>query len=238
MRLITWNCRVGGFRKKARHIAPLRPDVLAVQEVENIDSQPILEGEDQPTFRNRVADPAYPKRAIGVFSYTDVALDPVDLSDTMYAFRRFEARRAGLLFQVAAVWNAATESRDTSYRQAHHGLRCHDAWIRRRPTVVLGDFNGNASYRGGDWQELSDLMAVLGLVSAYHHHFGEAFGRESRPTYFHHGKGSGFHVDYCFLPEAWATCIANVEVGLHRDWHEISDHVPLTVDLALPDPPA
>lgn len=34
MRVITWNCRVGGFRKKANQIAPFRPDVLAVQEIE------------------------------------------------------------------------------------------------------------------------------------------------------------------------------------------------------------
>lgn len=35
--LITWNCRVGGFRKKSAHIATYQPDVLAVQEVEPLD---------------------------------------------------------------------------------------------------------------------------------------------------------------------------------------------------------
>jgi endonuclease/exonuclease/phosphatase family metal-dependent hydrolase len=49
-------------------------------------------------------------------------------------------------------------------------------------------------------------------------------------------KGLGFHLDYCFLPEPWANRITNVEVGLHSDWNDISDHVPLIVDLALSNP--
>ena len=77
MRLVTWNCRIGGFRKKAKHIAPLRPDVLAVQEVERFDGVPSFAGDCQPTFRDQLCNPQFPRRSIGVFSYTGVKLTRV-----------------------------------------------------------------------------------------------------------------------------------------------------------------
>src|SRR5262245_60511601 len=188
MRLITWNCRVGGFRKKARHIAPYRPDVLAVQEVEPLDNVLLFAGDAQPTFRERICDPAFPRRAIGMFSYTDVELAPVDGSGCQYSFRRYQARRGGLSFQVVAVWTWATRSRRTSYRQAIDGVYEHGSWISQAPTVIMGDFNDNASYRSGNWSELVQRLQPLGLVSAYHEHFHESFGSESRPTHFFTGK--------------------------------------------------
>jgi hypothetical protein len=65
MRLVTWNCRIGGFRWKAQYIAPLLPDVLAVQEVEPIEDVLVFAGSHQPTFRDRVHHPRYPRKAIG-----------------------------------------------------------------------------------------------------------------------------------------------------------------------------
>jgi exonuclease III len=234
MRLVTWNCRIGGFRKKAKHVAPLRPDVLAVQEVEPIDDAAFFAGECQPTFRDRLGDPAFPRRAIGVFSYTDTKLQAVDVSEPMYSFRRYEAHHGGLSFNVVAVWPWQTRSSKTAYRQAHEGLSRYAAWIRERPTVILGDFNANASFKGNNWRELLDLLQPLGLASAYHRYFGEQPGKEEKPTHFHKGKQtSSFHLDYCFLPEVWVQHIKKVDVGAYTDWHTVSDHAPLVVDLDL-----
>jgi exonuclease III len=235
MRLVTWNCRVGGFRKKAKRMAPLRPDVLAVQEVEPIDAATVFDGERQPTYRYRSAEPAFPKRGIGMFSYTETTLELADLSDPMYSFRRFRAKHGDLDFQVIAVWPWQTRSRATSYRQAHVGIQRHADWIRSRPTVILGDFNANAQFKGTNWSELLDLMKSVGLGSAYHMYYpSEPFGSEKRPTHFHKGKSTApFHLDYCFLPIDWLPRISSVEVGTYDDWHDVSDHAPLIVDLNL-----
>lgn len=215
------------------HVAALRPDVLVAQEVEPLDSVLLFAGE-QPTFRDRIGDPAFPKRAVGVFSYTGTKLVPVDVASPSYAFRRYEAEWKGVAFQVVGVWTSATKVRETSYRQAHEGLVQHADWIRQRPTVVLGDFNDNSSFKSGSWLAFLDLATPLGLVSAYHHHSGEEFGAESKATHFHHGKQTKpFHLDYCFVPTDWAKLIRSVEVGRYEDWRDFSDHVPLTVDLNL-----
>jgi len=235
MRIATWNCRVGGFRKKAARIAPFRPDVLAVQEVEKIDAATKFAGEIEPTYRDRATLEKYPRRSIGMFSYTGLNLKAVDYPDPTFAFRRYSAWRKGISFQVVAVWTYALRGeREKSYRQAHEGLIDHSDWILKRPTVILGDFNQSAAYKSSGWRTLIALMDSLGLVSAYHNHFKETFGAESRPTHFHHGRESNpFHLDYCFLPREWAQRITSVEVGAHGDWSDVSDHRPLIVDVDL-----
>jgi hypothetical protein len=211
------------------------PDILAIQEIEPIDQVPVFAGDCQPTYRDRSCVSEFPKRGCGMFSYTQTKLTALDPDEPFSGFRRYEADHGGLRFNVAGVWPWATKSAKTSYRQAHDGLTLHDGWIRDTPTVILGDFNANASFKGRNWSQLLELTHGLGLVSAYHSHFqGEPFGKEKRPTHFHRGKESApFHLDYIFLPQDWARRITNVTVGTYSDWHKVSDHVPLVVDLVL-----
>jgi exonuclease III len=239
MRLMTWNCRVGKFREKARQIEPLRPDVIAVQEVEPLEKVALFSGGSQPTFRHRLPHPIFPRRGIGVFSYTGLEITAVDLDDPVYEFRRFVARSGRWSFHVVAVWTSGTKDAKTSYRQAHAGLVRFADWISERPTVILGDFNANASFRGTVWPDLEKQFTALGMVSAYHHFYSERFGSESRPTHFHRGKpGAGFHLDYCLIPADWTKYLQRVEVCAFQDWREISDHVPIIVDLALQPTPS
>lgn len=234
MRLVTWNCRVGGFRNKTAKISLLRPDILVAQEVELLDGVLLFAGQEQPTYHHRISDSvARGSRGVGVFSYTGAELRPVDVGESM-SFRRYEVKLGVLEFQVVGAWTWKTNSSVTSYRQLHDGLLRHAEWIAQRPTVVLGDFNGNASFQGSNWKELLELMQQLGLVSAYHHHYSERFGEETRPTHYHLAKEAApFHLDYCFVPEEWARRIKKVEVGSYADWCDLSDHVPLVVDLDL-----
>jgi len=235
LRIISWNCRVGGFRYKSANIEPLRADILAVQEVEPIDNVLIFGGVEQPTFRNQIRDPAYPRRSIGLFSYTDAKIRAVDETDTQYAFRRFIVNKGFLEFNLAAVWTCATSTKATSYMQAHDGIVRHREWIQERPTVILGDLNMDASYRNSALPSLINLTDELGLVSAYHIFFGEEFGVETRHTHFHKGNAAvAFHLDYCFVPASWSPFIRQVTVGDHLAWAKVSDHVPLIVDLWIP----
>jgi len=235
LRVVTWNCRAGGFRYKAEHVAGLHADLLAVQEVERLDQVLVFGGEQQPTYRDRIADPVFPRRAIGVFSYTGLEMRAVDVAAPLCAFRRYVATMDGLEFNVIATWTAATKDSATSYRQAHEGIQAHSEWICERPTVLLGDLNDNASYRGTRWSDLMALLKPLGLMSAYHEFFREAPGSETRPTHFYRGDETRpFHLDYCFLPAEWLSHITAVRVGeFSPEWKKVSDHVPLIVDLDL-----
>jgi hypothetical protein len=174
-------------------------------------------------------------RGVGVVSYTGAEIRRAPLiGDPIDFFVPLEVSAAGASFQVVAVWTAATADKKTMYRQAHEGLDRYAAWIRQQDTVLMGDFNNNATYsKGKPWRELEERLRPLGLVSAYHEHFGEAFGQETRPTHYYRRKqDSRWHVDYCFLPASWIPRIQGVEVGTFEDWSGVSDHVPLIVDVS------
>jgi len=107
------------------------------------------------------------------------------------------------------------------------------------PTVLIGDLNSNkiwdSSHPAGlNHSSLILLLSELGVVSSYHHFFGEAPGEETRPTfYLLWKKERPYHMDYCFVPRSWAARIQHVEVGTFDAWKEHSDHRPLLVDISF-----
>lgn len=232
LRLATWSSGTGLFRKKAKYIAAWRPDVLVVQEEKHDDSGE-LSGATQPTFRDWMAVPP-PGGGIGVYSYTDTKLTRVTSDEPSDGFHRYEAQHGDLRFQMAAVWVFYAKEKETRYMQLHAGLRRHREWMRQAPTVVMGDFNINASFNAKPWDELMELIEPLGLVSVYHRHFGEEYGEETQPTHvWEWSEDATFHTDYIFVPEAWAGHITKVEVGEYSYWHNLSGHMPVIVDLEL-----
>jgi exonuclease III len=142
-------------------------------------------------------------------------------------------------FLLLAVWTAKiTESNRKSYvGQVCDALECHPEWFNGQPLVMCGDFNSNAIWDERREKNHSWLVRFLEdrqTVSAYHHHYGEPQGKETRPThYFYHHQNRGFHIDHIFLPKAWAQRIKQFEVGSYEDWAKVSDHVPLVVDVNL-----
>ena len=183
MRLVTWNCRIGGFRWKAKHIAPMRPDILAVQEVETIGPRMFPE-DARPTYCDRSCASDFPRRGFGMFSYSQTSINGVVGAEPFSGFRRYEVHRADLSFNVVGVWPWATRSVKTSYRQAHDGLLHHEDWVRQRDTVLLGDFNASAKFNGNAWRELVEHLEGLELVSAYHAFKNQSFGQEVDSTHF------------------------------------------------------
>ncbi len=140
-------------------------------------------------------------------------------------------------FLLFAVWTLGT--RPLRYvRALFAALDLYADLLADRPVVLLGDFNSNSIW---DHEHPADrshsaLVARLkthGLVSAYHHHRKERHGKEATPTfYLHWSEEKPFHLDYCFLPRAWAKRIKSLDVGNYSDWRGHSDHRPLLVEIA------
>jgi endonuclease/exonuclease/phosphatase family metal-dependent hydrolase len=115
-----------------------------------------------------------------------------------------------------------------------------DALFRRGPTVVMGDFNSGTHLISGRREAVSRphgrLVAALearGLVSAYHAFHRVAHGSETHATYYHRfDRADRWHIDFCFVPSAWAGRIARVEVGGPKA-HTTSDHRPVMVEVGL-----
>jgi hypothetical protein len=162
MRLTTWNCRVGAFRKKAAYAAILTPDVLVVPECEDLRQLLLLDGATQPTTRLWFSSRAT-SRGVGVFSYSGATIslapligEPIDFFVPLLV----QVKERDL--QIVAVWTAETSSRKTRYRQAHEGLDRYAEWIAANDTVLMGDFNNNAGFGNGKfWADLANRVGPL-----------------------------------------------------------------------------
>ncbi len=142
-------------------------------------------------------------------------------------------------FTLVAVWACAVgPSREDRYiGQVYQALVAHPEWFNGNPVVIAGDFNSNkiwdAHREVGDHSAVVKLLDDCGLVSAYHEHFGEPQGEESRRTLFmfrHADKP--YHIDYVFIPQEWAPRLQTVEVGGYEQWSKLSDHCPVVVEIA------
>lgn len=137
-------------------------------------------------------------------------------------------------FNLLAVW----AHRKPAYVEAiWAGLNEYATFIKEsaRPTVMVGDFNSHSRFDapGKRTHKMLEerLLEEFGLVSAWHALHGDK--PESSTHYFHWKEEEGFHIDYCFIPQAWASHVTDVSVPpfVGADWR--SDHRPLVVDIAL-----
>jgi exodeoxyribonuclease III len=112
-------------------------------------------------------------------------------------------------FNLLAVWTWPAPSYTKAFL---NGLRAYASLIRRGPTVVA---------------QLHDA----GLVSAYHEFTGAGFGSEPHATHhFLRRPERPFHIDFCFVPRAWAEQRLDARVVSGPEWSALSDHFPLVVD--------
>ena len=139
-------------------------------------------------------------------------------------------------FTLMAVWS----KRHPEYPYVEGIVRAIELYrdlFATTSMVVAGDFNSNAIWdaehpRERNHSALVVQLAELGLVSSYHHFHSEEHGAESRPTYFFHwDQFRPFHIDYCFVPRAWASRLARVDIGAYANWKGRSDHRPLLVQV-------
>ena len=141
-------------------------------------------------------------------------------------------------FNLLAVWACpvGTKRADNYIGEVHRCLVKHRGWFSNAPVVAAGDFNSNSQWDanrpGRNHTEVVRLFESHGLISAYHAHHGEKQGAETQPTYyFYRHRDKPFHIDYVFVPTSWR--LGSVEVGSFGEWGQLSDHVPVVVDLDI-----
>lgn len=109
-------------------------------------------------------------------------------------------------------------------------LKQNHFYLSRFDSIVIGDLNcyiGQQVPKGSaTFLDCIKYLADHGLRSAYHELTGEAFGKESKATYYHQYKADQpMMLDYAFTtvkPKSF-------QIG---EWNsEFSDHCPLTLEL-------
>ena len=220
MKLVTWNCCRGDYLKKREMLVQLSPDIAVIQEARRTQTWPL---EDHWFGPN-------PNNGLSLLTPKGPPAAPLPISnDAPWSIVPFRIEGA-LPFNLLAVWTR----QETGYLKGlAQALDSYSDFLRERPSVVMGDFNASALWDKPrakvDFSRIAQRLAdEFGLHSAYHQHYDEPFGAESRPThYFRWNESHPFHIDYCFVPATWTIESVSVETG--PIWAKASDHRPLVV---------
>jgi exodeoxyribonuclease III len=212
MRIIYWTCQMG-LDEKSDALLSLNPDVAVVPECSEKSAIALRQcGFNSLWFGSN------PDKGLAVISRQDWPLRALPQPEQKW-IAPVEVD-APTPFALIAVWAcAAGEKRADRYiGQIYDALTLHTEWFDGNPVVLAGDLNSNkiwdSRHKVINHSTVVKMLADRGLVSSYHHHFGETHGKESRPTiYFRHHEDKPYHIDHIFIPREWASRLRTVEVG-------------------------
>jgi len=243
MRLVAWNCNMA-LHRKLDALRRLAPDIAILSEcacperlqargaLDEISSDPVWIGDNPNKGLAVLAFNGYRLRLAPEFQPTLRHLAPVHITGPAVC-------------NLLAVWAQNVSGGNVRKRQAgplRRGLTKYRRFLSEGPAIVAGDFNNNVIWhKPGYWINHGVSVEILesyGLVSTYHTCTGERQGEETLPTLYWRDRrkdGPTYHIDYLFLPQAWVDRIRGFSVGSFEEWcgSGLSDHVPITVDVAL-----
>lgn len=234
MKLIQWNCQCS-FRTKNERILRFSPDILVVCECEN--EERLQFGEKTPKPTDFVWFGELPHKGIGVFSYSDWKFEVIPEYNSEFKFviplRAFNNDDSMFLL---AVWTQG--EKNSRYRYIDH-VWCALEYYKQmlgEHTLIIGDFNSNVQWDKnpyiGNHTQVVKKLSEIGIHSLYHQSRNIPQGNEPEPTFFlYRHETKPYHIDYCFAHEKLISDKFGVTVGEHKDWSDISDHVPLIIDL-------
>ena len=226
MRLVSWNCCLK-LAAKYEHVAQLKPDILIVQECEQLPFDFFQEAHYHWVGHDV-------KKGLAVLTFDEKPeIDPSFNPDLDYFLPLvFES---GL--KLLGAWSF-THRAVKRFGVGHKGhvsdaLNYYDDWLQDSDqAIVAGDFNNSVIWDKGskesNFYQTNQKLESMGFFSSYHSTQAEAFGRETTSTLFHtKNELKPYHIDYVYLKGLKA---ADIEIGSYKDWIRYSDHMPLVVN--------
>lgn len=135
---------------------------------------------------------------------------------------------------ILAIWPTKREKitgKKTYPQIAQEILSEYAPHFKDYRTIVIGDFNcclnqPDYSKQHGNILRINEFLNTYGLRSLYHDLTGEAFGKETTPTYYHNFNGDfPFFLDYAY------TAIPVKSFRLFAWDRDMSDHVGMELEV-------
>lgn len=236
MKLITWNCQ-GAFRKKANIILAKTPDILIIQECENLEK---LQSEKTLVLpENKLWFGDNKHKGLGIFAKENILLRVGESyrSDLKYivpiVLTNVDQESECL---IIAIWANNKEDKDGQYvEQVWKAINHYENLLKHERVILVGDFNSNTIWdrpkRMGNHSDVVEKLASKNIQSIYHKHYNQEQGKEEQPTFFlQKNRNKPYHIDYCFTSHYFTEKLKFFEVGLYEDWILHSDHTPVTAE--------
>lgn len=234
MKIVTWNCN-GALRNKFGRLAELEADICIVQECENPE---LAKHKEYKTWASNYLWKGDTKnKGVAIFAKDNIKLDALDWSNQYedHSVKYFLPCRINNKFNLLGVWTHKNNSPNFGYiGQFWKYLQVNKNQFG--DVIIAGDFNSNAIWDEWDrWWNHSDVVDILrkqNVLSVYHEMTNEAQGKEIQPTFFLQRKlEKPYHIDFIFCSESIINQVKNFEIGDLNKWIEVSDHLPLVMEL-------
>ena len=229
------------FREEYKLIFPMNPDIIVIQECEDLKTINFDLFSNTPSDIYWIGD--NPKKGLGVITFNDFKISLYEDYDNSYKYiLPLEISKNNIIFNLIGVWTQMVGKHNKDHknyiRQVILSMEKYDSFIKPDNTIIIGDFNSNLKWEKPhrhidyDHKYVVEELQKKGIESSYHYHFKEEQGDETRPTFFyHHKKEKPFHIDFCFLSKNLTERLSKVEIGKYENWIKFSDHVPMIIDI-------
>lgn len=229
MKIVTWNCP-NNFAKKAHLIYEMRPDIAIIQECAKRDAA-VLDSEGYSALWFGSNE----KKGLAVFAASPWTIQEIAPPENTWVVPIMVSGPTNFVLLAIWAWHSTSRPYAGYVEQIYGAFSNHPEWFNRGPVVAAGDFNSSAEFdkhiSGDNHSSIVSLLEKRGLISAYHHFYGEQQGDETKHT-FHHlwNKEKPFHIDYIFIPDDWCGRLNSMQVGAVEEWIGHSDHCPLVAE--------
>lgn len=233
MRIVSWNCN-GAFRKKFVQVSYFNADIYVIQECEDPTRTSNFDFKEWSKNHLWIGDSK--NKGLGIFAKPSIELQGLSWSNIYqdHSVKYFLPCMVNNDFQLLGVWTHHNNSPNFGYMgQFWKYLQSNLKLFEN--IIIAGDFNSNAVWDQWDrWWNHSDVVRILkekGIESIYHLTSGQEQGNETTPTFWlQRKKEKPYHIDYFFLSEGFQKPL-NFKIEERAKWIEISDHVPLILEL-------
>lgn len=233
MKIISQNCN-GAFRKKFSKILDFDADIHVIQECE--DPARTTDDEYKDWCNNYLWIGDSKNKGLGIFAKSNIKLEKLNWSNNFkdHSVKYFLPCSINDKFQLLGVWTHRNNSPNFGYiGQFWKYLQTNLELFEN--IIIAGDFNSNDIQDQWDrWWNHSDVIEILRkeqIESIYHLLIGEEPGNEKFPTFWlQKNVEKPYHIDYFFSSKKFQK-VKNFKIEERSKWIEISDHVPLTLEL-------
>ncbi|MCK5367221.1 MAG: endonuclease/exonuclease/phosphatase family protein [Cyclobacteriaceae bacterium] len=235
MRIIEWNCQ-GAFRKKNSKILAHNPDILIVPECEN--ERKLQFGKLTPKPNDFFWHGDSENKGIGIFSYSDYSFELLKCFNPRFRYIiPLKVTGSGKSFLLFAIWAMDNKENERAryIGQIWLAINYYSNYLNN-DSIFIGDFNSNqiwdANDRVGNHTDMVNFLMKKNIHSLYHSQEQSDQGKENEATFFmYRKKEKPYHIDYCFASDSIISNGFKLSIENINKWIEISDHVPMIVDL-------